>query len=792
MFDIEQAAFVDLRDIAAERTDRLIAWIGSGLSTAAGLPSWAGLRDALVRELEHKAAIPNSQGDSERSQARIKAIRNQPNLWVAFDMLQKSLGQTSYRAAIRRELSRATHCEVPRVYAHLWQLPLAGVVNLNLDGLATRAFHESFPSQQVYEFSGTQVGDWAHVLKSPYPFILNLHGFHADASSWVLTNAERAGLARTPACSTFIDTCLVHRTVLFLGVTVDDMAVGGYLDSLRKRRVDFGTHFWFTVNADPKADAWAERAGVRTIRYSADNAHRELLDALEAIVRFLPIEVVVPAPVVMHSCAEERTTLPPPSDVEHMEPEEARVALNAHACAILRNADEVAYREYEDFCREYGLAIHKAWYISPPYNKLFGYNLGRRIGSGAFGTVFEAEADTGQRVAVKVLREELRENPTMFQSFRRGVHSMRILSEHKLSGIVPYQDASEIPAAVIMERIDGPNLQEAVARGDLKDWATLLQVACDLTNIIRAAHLLPERVLHRDIRPPNIMLRHPSQGGASWEVLALDFDLSWHLGARELSVLETPSLSGYLAPEQVERMPSASTRNALVDSFGTGMTLYYMRTRRHPLSLEHRYSGWEADVMSRVSAHRCDAWTSLPSRFARLILYCTRDAQTDRWDMTQIGLELKRLRNALTAPNLVVSAELWAEEIAARACSQFGQGSYDWDPSGFTATIALPRGVCIELAGDEKKQAVGLRIHWMARDGQDPAGIEKYLPGKCDRAQASLKKHGWRIEHLSQATLYAASFEAFKVIPALRADCARAVAGVCEAADHLRFSPHEA
>ena len=53
----------------------------------------------------------------------------------------------------------------------------------------------------------------------------------------------------------------------------------------------------------------------------------------------------------------------------------------------------------------------------------------------------------------------------------------------------------------VMNFVEGPNLKQAVDGRFVTEWTTVLEIAVQLTRIIRRAHLLPERVLHRDIRP---------------------------------------------------------------------------------------------------------------------------------------------------------------------------------------------------------------------------------------------------------------------------------------------------
>src|SRR5205823_10610038 len=135
----------------------------------------------------------------------------------------------------------------------------------------------------------------------------------------------------------------------------------------------------------------------------------------------------------------------------------------------------------------------------------------------------------GDQVAVKILNEQVRRDNDMLQSFRRGVRSMRLLSKAGVEGMVPYHEASEIPAFVVMDWIDGPTLRQSVDARHFETWPDILRIGCDLSAILRRAHGLPDRVLHRDVRPDNIMLEHYYVAPDEWRVVVLDFDLSWHI-----------------------------------------------------------------------------------------------------------------------------------------------------------------------------------------------------------------------------------------------------------------------
>src|SRR4051812_12850172 len=106
---------------------------------------------------------------------------------------------------------------------------------------------------------------------------------------------------------------------------------------------------------------------------------------------------------------------------------------------------------------------------------------------------------------------------------------------------------------------------------------------------------------------------------SEWEVVVLDFDLSWHKDALEQSISAGKFTSGYLAPEQLQPDKTMTTRSALVDSFGLGMTLYFLRTAQEPVQYQHQHGNWAETLGHAAGSHPCRQWRSLPSRYFRLI-----------------------------------------------------------------------------------------------------------------------------------------------------------------------------
>jgi hypothetical protein len=745
-FDTDQGAYRALRDITAERTRNLIAWVGSGLSVAAGLPSWAGFKGHLVAALRDKARTLEDRYRSTLEGAA-RAAAAEPNPWTSFQILRQNLGPATYRDSVRDALKGAATASVPATYRQLWRMGTQGILNLNLDRLATRGFLEQYSGKAPVEFSGKEVARLPYLLNTPRRFVANLHGTAEDSDTWILTSSDIRERLEDQAYRTILHTCLTSSTIVFVGITADDVAVGGLLDALQRVGVETPTHYWITHRRDVLTDRWAEGAGIRVVRYSAKGGdHSELSELFEDLLAFVPQEPPPPSePVSLQQISSAGRPLPPPSELATWEANEIRMALNRHAAEILLPATEESYEKYELFCREYDEAIYRAWYtsIEPGRNQLLGYTLERVIARGAFGRVFRARDSTGRRVAVKVLLEEIRANPALLKSFRRGVRSMTILNRNKVEGMVAYTEQSEIPAFVAMEWIDGPNLTEAKLAHQLEEWPVLLRIAVQLADIVRCAHAVPERVLHRDLRPQNVMLKGFYSSPGSWSVAVLDFDLSWHRGALEQSVLHTTSAVGYLAPEQFQDIPGTSTRNAAVDSFGLGMTLYFLCAGRDPLPDQHRHRDWEVEVRAAATRIQHSQWRSLAERFARLVIASTRDRQSERWDFAEICGELKRLLQVAEAPDAVDSAELLAEEVAATAKAMVG---YEWNGDRASAHLALPTGLSVTVTGDEAKQCLRLAVDWRSTGIEDRRRVGKTIDRACRRAVERLRAGGWKTQ----------------------------------------------
>jgi len=196
-----------------------------------------------------------------------------------------------------------------------------------------------------------------------------------------------------------------------------------------------------------------------------------------------------------------------------------------------------------------------------------------RIGQGAVGAVFKARQRSMDRlVAVKVLKPQLARDPTYVDRFWREARAAARLNH---PNIVLAIDAGEDHGYYyfVMEYVEGHTvslLRKAAVFDEGRALGLVLQVAKALDYAWSQ-----ERIVHRDVKPGNIIIT--PDGTAKLADLGLAHDAALAEEAdEEAGVLGTPL---YIAPEQIRREPDLDVR---CDLYALGATLFHMVTGRPP------------------------------------------------------------------------------------------------------------------------------------------------------------------------------------------------------------------
>lgn len=730
MFNSSQSSFEELKKIVAEGTAPIFLWIGAGLSRPAGFPSWDDLKSQLLKKARSFVEQQVCEEDQGRKEALLRVAETDNDEWSAFDRIYEVFGEAEYSSAMLSVFQSAVSCKIPYAYKALLQISsIKGIVTTNIDRLATRSLIEDCTITPS-EFCGCDCRDYLYLLSGNRKFVLNLHGVFEKRSSWVMRRKELEKLQNDMGYRNFLASLFTEKVVVFVGVNPTDESVRVHLDRVRDKVSIPGSTpiYWITERRDRVAEEFCARYNIRRIVYSGLENHKELDEIVQLLNDGKSLEDDDPAPRYLNvTTAEKSVRNFEDINFENLSSAELRNVLNKRAIKILARGTKEAYDEYACFLEKYKRQIHSAWFVVEGENVL-GLTIEKKIGEGAFGRVFKAHDDKGNVIAVKILKEDVMWQPEWLQSFRRGVKAMEILAKNSIDGIVRYNSASEIPALVSMEWIDGPDLYEVVQQKQFTTWREKLDVLCKIGKIVRSAHALPERVLHRDLRPQNIMLRG-FYDGDDWDACVLDFDLAYHKGANEVS-MQVGFGNGFSAPEQTKMGVGGSRRSSRVDSYGYAMLCYYVITGEMPLPAQCFMRGWSEQVDSKIRSRPCGEWQSLPHKMALLIKQCTAVDQNKRLDLYQMHDIVLSLYSALKGEGDKMSPQAILDELACRvAIGKKRQGALEMSSDGCVKFESF--GGALYMFWIEEP-SVCMEVSWHNKGNFDFGVVKKTLGDKAN------------------------------------------------------------
>lgn len=729
----------------SERKAPLSIFLGSGLSRPAGLPDWASLEKKLRQDVEMKMKQSNEFGESF-NRSPYTAMKSSTDPWLSFKFIKSILGEPTFNGLIEMYLTPKDNQIDPEGYSKLLQLSPLGVVSLNLDRFAGEAVSMS-PlafSQPIY---GKELAEKWNVLLENKHHLVYLHGDVLNPSTWVLTKDDLDKLLKSEAHRAFLHDKFLRNLVLFVGIGADDAALSLRLLDLRKSGMRPPNIFWLTSRIDTVTQSWADENYVKLIRYKAvdDASHLTAIDTLvNDCLSFAPQPQ--PASPIANSRFSDGS-IPKSGNLAQERPEIIRKKLSSEVDRIAKNPDHSqVYENYRKICKEYHFAIHQAFYRNDQdgFREWFDYRLSfPAIGRGNFGEVYPAEAQDGSLVAIKIMNETAFHSDEMLGGFRRGVRSMELIRDSDIVGMVPLIEAYELPPTIVMPFVPGLSLQEALEQRKNLSWETKIRIGKKVSDIVAAAHALPSTVMHRDLKPSNIMIENfEYTGDFDPEVKVLDFDMSWHKGSKEKDVIfESRDDFGFLCPEQTDPTSQYHAQTTKVDSYGFGMTLYFMFGHEVPLANEPMNPSWAAKVLRNISRGYVYDWKSAPIRLARFVTKATRVDQFERIDFFKLKSQLTLLEKAILEPKTLRDVEAWGEEFLARIGSQI---PYHWDDDLGQGELRSPSGVEISVKTDAKEQCLEVKFIYQVSGSQERSSIPRFLRQSLDSAIRELKGSGWR------------------------------------------------
>ena len=219
------------------------------------------------------------------------------------------------------------------------------------------------------------------------------------------------------------------------------------------------------------------------------------------------------------------------------------------------------------------------------------YEILETIGEGGMAIVFRAlDHRLNRYVAVKIMREEMAKDEEFRRRFCAESHAVAMLSNPNIVAVydVSHSDEREY---IVMELISGITLKQYMDKKGALDWKEVVHFTKQITRALSHAH---ERgIIHRDIKPQNIMLlRDGTLKVADFGIAALENEVYENNG-------QTIGSIHYIAPEQAR----GNSPDARSDIYSLGVVMYEMLTGVLP------YTG---DTLAEIAVKHMNAKPTPP------------------------------------------------------------------------------------------------------------------------------------------------------------------------------------
>ncbi len=203
------------------------------------------------------------------------------------------------------------------------------------------------------------------------------------------------------------------------------------------------------------------------------------------------------------------------------------------------------------------------------------YEILEQIGIGGMANVYKArDLIDDIIVAVKILKDEYVQSEEFLRRFRNEAKAIAGLSHPNIVKVYDVIYHEDVPA-IIMEYIDGITLKEYIEREGVLKWKEALHYVVQILRALQHAH--DKGIVHRDIKPQNIMLLMDGT------IKVMDF------GIARFARFETKTISGkvigsvhYISPEQA----CGDATDQKTDIYSVGVMLFEMLTGRLPFEAD--------------------------------------------------------------------------------------------------------------------------------------------------------------------------------------------------------------
>ena len=199
------------------------------------------------------------------------------------------------------------------------------------------------------------------------------------------------------------------------------------------------------------------------------------------------------------------------------------------------------------------------------------YEIRELIGVGGMANVYKAYDVLENRVvAVKILREEYMNNDEFMRRFRNESRAISLLDHPNIVKVYDVIFSNRIQS-IVMEYIDGITLKDYIEQEHVLRWKEALHFTVQILRALQHAH--DKGIVHRDIKPQNIMLL--SDG----TIKITDFGIA-RFSRSENQTMTDKAIGSvhYISPEQAK----GDTTDAKADIYSVGVMMYEMLSGKLP------------------------------------------------------------------------------------------------------------------------------------------------------------------------------------------------------------------